>query len=62
MGVLIALLCSPGPGGRITRTHKPTVMDKLRGTTEQMAGKMTGNSELASRGDERKVRPEHSSL
>ncbi|KZV73224.1 hypothetical protein PENSPDRAFT_649128 [Peniophora sp. CONT] len=44
----------PGPGGRITRPHKPTMMEKLRGTTEQVAGKMTGNPELVNRGDERK--------
>ena len=33
------------------------MMEKLRGTTEQVAGKLTGNPELANRGDERKVCP-----
>ncbi|VDC05568.1 unnamed protein product [Peniophora sp. CBMAI 1063] len=44
----------PGPGGRISRPHKATMMEKLRGTTEQVAGKMTGNTELTNRGGERK--------
>ncbi|KZV68366.1 hypothetical protein PENSPDRAFT_687338 [Peniophora sp. CONT] len=34
--------------------HKASMMDKVRGTTEKVGGKMTGNPEMASRGEERK--------
>ena len=41
-------------GGQETG-HKASMMDKLRGTTEKVGGKMMGNPEMAARGEERKV-------
>ncbi|VDC07477.1 unnamed protein product [Peniophora sp. CBMAI 1063] len=41
-------------GGQGTGAHKASMMDKLRGTTEKVGGKMTGNPEMAARGEERK--------
>lgn len=45
----------PALAGEQPGAHKASMMDKLRGTTEKVGGKMTGNPEMATRGEERKV-------